>query len=345
MMSALSALCANQAVTGGAMFTTGTDNELSALDMTVENSLFFENVGYLVAGVIESWDFSPVLQEFSRVSMIRNHGYICTIGYFGMLDSAANDEGQQIAFVFNDVLIEGHGTYVGTNQGILSFDSGGYVNPHMLEADGASTNVSLTGVTVRDTVVASFPGISWFSFTARPLSLKVDGLAIENVHGYDASGINTAANAVTFALSSSFGDLDLVHVSIEQSGASSENTLGTGTVWFMGNSYSTGVPGPSAFRFLDSTFVENSAALGGAVYLSDANADLSVLRCSFIRNVAYGSGGAIYFEASRAGQTFAVASSWFLDNAVRPAASSGERNYALSMYTGMANTQSLVSQL
>ena len=314
MMSALSALCANQAVTGGAMFTTGTDNELSALDMTVENSLFFENVGYLVAGVIESWDFSPVLQEFSRVSMIRNHGYICTIGYFGMLDSAANDEGQQIAFVFNDVLIEGHGTYVGTLQNILNIDPGGWINQYMLEADGASTNVSFTGVTVRDTVVASFPGFAWFSFAARPLSLNVDGLAIENVRGYDASGVNTAANAGTLALSSSFGDVDLVHVSVEHSGASSENTLGTGTVWFTGNGYSSSTPGPSAFRFLDSTFVENSAALGGAVYLSDANADLSVLRCSFIRNVAYSSGGAIYFQAARAGQIFMVASTWFVDN-------------------------------
>ena len=92
------------------------------------------------------------------------------------------------------------------------------------------------------------------------------------------------------------------------------NTLGTGTVWFVGNGYNTGVPSPSAFRFLDSTFVENSAALGGAVYLSDANADLSVLRCSFIRNVAYSSGGAIYFQAARAGQIFMVASTWFVDN-------------------------------
>ena len=339
-------VCANQAVTGGAMFTTGrdsgTENELSALDMTVEHCLFFENLAYFLGGVIENWDFSPINLQLNAVDMIRNHAYFMSIGYSGMMDSVANDEGQQRTLVFNDVLIEGHGTYVGALSGILCLEPGGYVNAYLLEADGAFTNVSFTGLTIRDYVMAELPSTSAFSFAARPISLTVDGLAIENVRGYDASGINGVNGACAFALSSTFGHVDFVHVSIEHSGGSSENTLGTGTVWFVGNGYNTGVPGPSAFRFRDSTFVENNAALGGAVYLSDADADLSLLRCSFIQNVAYRSGGAIYFEAARAGQTFMVASSWFLDNAVRPAASSGGRNYALSIYTGMADTQALV---
>ena len=54
------------------------------------------------------------------------------------------------------------------------------------------------------------------------------------------------------------------------------NTLGTGTVWFVGNGYNTGVPSPSAFRFLDSTFVENHAALGGAETLGGSHQHTSV---------------------------------------------------------------------
>ena len=67
------------------MFTTGTDDELAALDMTVEHCLFFENVGYLVVGVIELWDFTPANIQFNAVDMIRNHAYYCSVGYLSQV--------------------------------------------------------------------------------------------------------------------------------------------------------------------------------------------------------------------------------------------------------------------
>ena len=50
----------NVAVTGAAMFmSSGPVVGHTAIDVTVQNSLFFENVGYLLQGVMGVWDFTP----------------------------------------------------------------------------------------------------------------------------------------------------------------------------------------------------------------------------------------------------------------------------------------------
>ena len=261
---------------------------------------------------------------------IRNNAYACAAwGYIGYVDQHAHPEheGMQRTYTFNDVLLDGPGEDTGIAQYLFGVDAGGMGS--IMSADGALTNLTLKDFTVRNWVASSSPDIYLSSSLDRPMTLNVDALVIENVRGAvggDGAGLS---NAINFG--SGFGDTSIVHLSVEQSGCHWEDTIGYGTVVGAGGGVSVMTPGESDFRFILSTFIGNRAAVGAAIYMNDPLGDLSLDRCSFVENVAFKKGGAIYFEGAR---EMRIDSSWFFDNAVRPAASSSVLNYALTIFTG-----------
>ena len=321
----------NVAVTGGAMFLSGGPYAgHTAMDVTVQNSLFFENVAYLLHAVFAFQDFTPTTFLFDAVDAIRNFAYISSFGYIGYVDQHAHPEheGMQRNIAFNDVLIEGPGVYMGCWGTVGPINSAGGMASTMM-ADGALTDVSFSGVTVRNWRTLIAPQMVFMANLDRPMTLNIDGLVIENVRGVagDLTSDHTA-NMISFG--SGMGETNTVHLSVEQSGNHWEETGGQGTVAMKGDIFSSGTPGVSHFRFMLSTFVANRASVGAALYISDPDGDLSVDRCSFIENVAFKKGGAIYSEGAR---EMTIDSSWFFNNAVRPAASSSAFS-ALTIFTG-----------
>ena len=320
----------NVAVTGGAMFLSGGPyTGHTAMDVTVQNSLFFENVAYLLHGVICVWDFTPATILFDAVDAIRNHAYISSFGYIGYFDQHAHPEheGMQRNIAFNDVLIEGPGAYVGCWGTVGPVIEAGGVCATVMP-DGALTDVSISGVTVRNWRTLIAPQFLFASSLDRPQTLNIDALVIENVRG--VAGDLAISTAMVLCFGSGMGETNTVHLSVEQSGCHWEETEGLGTVVMPGDGFTLGAPGESHFRFALSTFVANRAAVGAAMHIGDPHGDLSLDRCSFIENVAFKKGGAIYSEGAR---EMTIDSSWFFNNAVRPAASSSAFS-ALTIFTG-----------
>jgi predicted outer membrane repeat protein len=332
----------NEAVSGGAVFISGREDMLSALDVTYESCLFFRNSADIFSGALWQTGLGPSNVMVNNTHFIHNQAIPgAPHASWGDSDNKPGMSGKQHMWSILNTHVEGP-DYAMVSGG-LDIDVGsGYPN---LQPDGSIHNMSFERLTIANVGGDSIPGFAGGGGNGgvRKVHAKFMQCTFRQLRGTNnsqaAALLETHSVVLEYLAPTS---LEVSQQEIADSGAPSTDSRGEGVLAFMEQDWARGGT-PSHYRVTDSRFLRNRAARGAAILMQSAlGSTLDVVRSFFAQNVATVSGGAILVLGIA---TVRIFDSVMQENGVVPAPWSDHAYFTVQVYTGSTGSGARASPL
>jgi hypothetical protein len=267
----------NQAVTAAAIFIAGRTDTISSIKLVVDGSLFFRNAAVYAAAAIWVLNTMPSVLLVNNSEFLHNSAFVpipvCFAG--GDLDKKVGVQGRRNTYTVANSHFDGDGGWV--------YAAGGpMIGTHSSEtADGTIHEGLFERVTVVDVKADSQPSaISCTGNGLRETHCVIRECHVARVVGVEGSQMASVWHA-SAVWSSSATTSEISRLTLAASGSFVDGSRGAGALQFTDSSSLTGYRLNTEHRVVDSTFVHNQAASGGAIAILCVEIQVAVWRSFF----------------------------------------------------------------
>jgi hypothetical protein len=266
----------NRAICHAAVSIIGRTNTMSSLDLVVDGCLFFHNVAAFVGSGLYATDLMPGALLVNNTEFYQNNGFASIpIGLIANFDAKVGVQGRRSTYTIANTHIDASGEWTFQGPGIICGTGWGPYN-----ADGTIHDALYERVTVVDVMADGSPYA--FTFASNGLTethFAVRECRVARVVGVEGSQLSSAYHSAVAYFGGSW-TMEISRLTLEDSGSFVDQSHGKGTllieVW-----KSISVPASTVYRVVDSTFVRNQAANGGAISVLCNEVKLDIQRCFF----------------------------------------------------------------
>jgi hypothetical protein len=267
----------NRAVSYAAVWIAGRTNTISSLDLVVDGCLFFRNVATFVGSGIYVINTMPATHLVNNTEFVHNTGFVSLpVCFPGLFDTKVGVEGRRSTYTLANLHVDGGSAFVYQVGGILMSTQ------YATTANGAIHEVLFDRVTVVDINAGS---MAW-GFGCSSNGLQAMHCVTRECHAAHLVGLEGAQQTSVFH-STAVGTTEVKtaefsRLTLETSGSFADQSRGAGVLLFTdGNSLVGYPPGGYEYHVVDSKFLSNQAANGGAIGVLCNEITIVVQRCFF----------------------------------------------------------------
>jgi hypothetical protein len=271
----------NHAITAAAVWIAGRIHTMSSLELVVDGCLLFRNTAVYTSSGFSVYNIMPGVHLMNNTEFVGGSAYALPAPVlFQVIDSKVGVEGRRNTYMVTNSHVDGGGVP-------RSYSISGIVvaTNNAVFADGSIYEAIFERVTVVDIDSLQL---------ASPLFCGGNGLVkthclIRDCHVARVVGIKSDLESDkiysdwhSIAISIwNPSTIEISRLTLEDSGSFADGSRGTGALTFFDEGDVTGYPPSTEWHVVDSIFLNNQAARGGAIGVNCYEVEIIVQRCFF----------------------------------------------------------------
>jgi hypothetical protein len=264
----------NRAVSYAAIFICGRAHTMSSLELVVDGCMFFRNAATYVGGALYVMNVMPGTHLVNNTEFLHNTGFVSMVALFAGLDTKVGVQGRRststIANSHNDA------------GGAWTYQTPGMTMGTMFAttADGTIFEALFERVTAVDMNSAAPYAFHCNSNGLQETHCVQRECRIARVVGVEDALQTEFTHSVAVAILSPT-TAEISRLTLQASGSFIDQSRGNGVLLFNDAHALTAFPPNTEYRVVDSKFVNNQAAYGGAIAILCEDVQVVVQRCFF----------------------------------------------------------------